>query len=254
MHRCTAPSLLPVLHCQPPLAATIFASSLQLSFMCSAVQRPCSVSWHSSLLALSTAGIALPVLLPSCRCMRRQANFRCCSLLSSVTFCLASPSLLLACSSLPVRCMQLSSLQFYCDALALHCCCRCASNGDRRCRAALPEGNFLLLPLSLPPQCLFASHSCMCSLLLLSALACCALLLCRSLPACARSVETRAIVAATVYSCPHSPTNDHWASYSSLHPLSMHAVVLAPAAGAATTPAAVAVPKADTPTLQPALA
>ncbi len=31
MHRCTAPSLLPLLHRQPPRAATIFASSLHLS-------------------------------------------------------------------------------------------------------------------------------------------------------------------------------------------------------------------------------
>ncbi len=51
----------------------------------------------------------------SCR-MRQQANFARCSLLSSVTFCLATLSLLFACSSLAVRCMQLSSLHLYCTA------------------------------------------------------------------------------------------------------------------------------------------
>jgi hypothetical protein len=126
MHCSAASSLLPLLHCQPPRAVTMFASSLQLSFMSRAVQRQCSVSLHSSPLALPMTGIAWPLLLSS-RCMRRQANFRCCSLLSSVTCCLAARSLLLSCTSLAVRCMQLSSLQLYCDALALHCSCCCAS-------------------------------------------------------------------------------------------------------------------------------
>ncbi len=106
-------------------------------------------------------------------------------LTGSCTFCLATLSLLLACSSLPVRCMQLGSLHFYCDALALHCCCRCARRGDRRCSASQPAGNFLLLPLSLASQCLFAPHCCMCSLLPLSALCCCAPLLLRCLRCCA---------------------------------------------------------------------
>ncbi len=74
---------------------------------------------------------------------------RSCSLLSSVTFCLAALSLLLACSSLAVRCMQHSPLRFYCDALALHCCCRCTTRGDRRCSGSQPAGNLLLLPFSL---------------------------------------------------------------------------------------------------------
>jgi hypothetical protein len=62
MHSVAAPSLLPALHCQPPRADFVFASSLQLSFASRAVQRLCSVSLHSSPLALPTAGIAWPLL------------------------------------------------------------------------------------------------------------------------------------------------------------------------------------------------
>ncbi len=65
MHRSSAVSLLPLLHCQSPRAEIIFATSLQLSSTHNAVHRLYSVSLHSSPLALSTAGIASPLLLSS---------------------------------------------------------------------------------------------------------------------------------------------------------------------------------------------
>ncbi len=100
--------------------------------------------------------------------------------------------------------MQLSSLQFYCDTLALPCYCRCASRGDRRCRTALPAGNFLLLSFSLPPQWLFAPHFCMCSLLPLSALRVCALLLLRCLRCCAVCAQTCSFFPQPVTGVAHS--------------------------------------------------
>ncbi len=86
MHSVAAPSLLPALHCQPPRADFIVASSLRLSSMHSAVQQHCSVFLHSSPFALPIVGIASPLLLSSIRCMCREANFACFSLLFCTLF------------------------------------------------------------------------------------------------------------------------------------------------------------------------
>ncbi len=165
--------------CQPPRAATPFsaftATLLHALSSAAAMQRIIALLFPRSTYGWNN--IAAVALLLSLRLPTGKFRLLLAAFLRH--FLPASPSLFIACSSLAVRCMQISSFHFYYDALALPCCCRCATRGDRRCRIPLPAGNFLLLPFFLSPQCLFAPHSSMCSLSTVSALLCCALLLLR---------------------------------------------------------------------------